>query len=44
MNNYTPAFIATARASEQTTFETSDQLPDDDGLVLVTDVDDAPQR
>jgi hypothetical protein len=39
---FTPAFIAAARASSQATFEHSDRLPDDDGFVFVTNVDDAP--
>lgn len=43
MSDFTPAFVAAARASTQTTFASSDRLPDDDsGAVFVTDVDDAP--
>lgn len=41
MNDLTPAFAAAARASSQTTFETSDRAPDAVAL-FITDVEDAP--
>jgi len=44
MNDFTPELIAAALASTQTTFETSSRLPDDDGLVFVTAVPDAPLK
>jgi hypothetical protein len=39
---FTPEMIAAARASNQTSFESSDQLPEGDGVVFITAVADAP--
>jgi hypothetical protein len=39
---FTAELVAAARASDQTVFDNSDRLPDDDGVVFATAVPDAP--